>query len=144
MKIIKTIYQYKYSASEVIAGFKNNIITIMNEHTFSYLPVNSIDVLSNQSYYDRNRKVGASIDEMFDVLHCEFRLSTEYLARLPDEKIKELVRHRIASMIADELVKNDKIIVVEQYAYFDEVRYRCEIPFLKSKYIEELSNDSNA
>jgi len=143
MKIIKTIYQYKYSASEVLAGLKNKIITIMNQHEFSFLPVASNDVISNHSYYDRNRKIGNSIDEMFDSLHCEFRLNSDYITRFPDEKLKDMVKHRLASMITEELVKNDKIMVVEQDGYYGEVRYRCEIPFLKSKYIEELSNEVN-
>jgi len=140
MRIIKTIYQYKYSASEVIAGFKNKIITIMNEHEFAVKPIVGTDVISNFSYYDRNRKIGNSIDEMFDSLHCEFRLSHDYMTSLPDEKLKDMVKHRLASTIAEELVKNDKIVVVEQDGYYGEVRYRCEIPFLKSKYLEELSN----
>ena len=141
MKIIKTIYQYKYSASEVLAGLKNKIITIMNQPDFSWPPTDPTDISGLYSYYDRNRKIGNSIDEMFESLHCEFRLNSDYITRFPDEKIKDMVKHELASMIAEELVKNDKIVVVEQDGYYGEVRYRCEIPFLKSKYIEELSNE---
>jgi len=115
----------------------------MNQPEFSRPPTGPTDISGLYSYYDRNRKIGNSIDEMFDSLHCELSLNSDHIARLPDEKIKDMVKHSLASMIAEELVKNDKIVIVEQDGYFGEARYRCEIPFLKSKYIKELSNEVN-
>ena len=136
MKIVETVYSYKYSAMEILSGLKNKIIDAVNGSISSNFKEPESSSFAFPSYYERNRKISKAIDDMFETLNCEFHLNREAFYSMKSDDAHKFVKYRMASMITDELMKSDKLIIVEQNNHY-EIVYRIEIPFLKSKYITQ-------
>lgn len=129
MKIIKTIYPYRYDAKEIIALFKNLLMKVFWRNNTAK---------DTTEYYEINRAISNNIDDMFEVLICEFRMTYEIATHYKGEHIENIVKERIARQIADELIKGGKVVVNQSTHMAGDFVYRTSIAFLKREVIEQV------
>jgi len=146
MKIVKTIYQYKYSAREILSSLSMKIIMAVDRFQVFQKPIQFVETADPAStieqhyYYERNRKINEAISEMFESLTCELVLDRQMSIQMSAKDTEGYVKSKIASLIASELIKTDKIVIVGQDNLYGDIRFTVEIPFLKSKHINNLQS----
>ncbi len=125
MKLIKTIYPYRYQAEEILCFFKNKIFDI-------YWKYNKATDLF--SYRETNKKLNDEIDEIFSTLKVDYVLHRDVTHNLKEEEINRLVTRKLAEAIADAVIKSDKILITS-VDFYDCTKFRASIPFL-TKHLE--------
>lgn len=131
MKIIKTIYEYRYGSKEILSFLKNKIFKVFWRHNTAK---------DSLAFYEINREISDNIDSMFECLSAEYTVSHEML-RHSNLDVKSIVIEKLSRLIAEELFKNDKIIIVSSRTLYGEV-HRVSIPFLK-RHLDDLDDESN-
>lgn len=122
MKIIKTIYEYRYQSSEIISFLKNKIFKVFWRHNTAK---------DTQAYYEINREISDSLDDMLDILGAEFKVSREMVNELSEERLEHFVKERLSNLISYELFNNAKIVVICSSDLQGNFVYKVSIPFLK-------------
>ena len=133
MKIIETIYEYRYQPNEIISYFKNRIWKVFWRHNTAK---------TSEAYYQINREISDNVDEMFYILNADFYMSRELFEHHVKERTEALVKERLSQLISQELFKSDKIFVTQYKSIYGDLKYKVSIPFLNRVLEKDVNSDS--
>lgn len=133
MKIIRTIYEYRYQPNEILSYLKNRISNVFWRHNTAK---------SHAAYYEINREIFDSVDEMVSILNADFTMSRDLINHHDPERVEWMVKERLSTLIVEELFKSDKIFIIQrEHPYTGDHKYSVSIPFV-NRVLEEEQNEN--
>ena len=119
-----------FGASSITSDLKNQII----DSVWAVLGIDLAEKLRNggqeDSYYEFNRRICATLDSFIGVLSVEQVTET----RIYKPEMKEYIINKMGNILASEIIKSDFIVMKESggdKAYWPTISHSIEVPFLK-------------
>lgn len=114
-----------YSASAIVAGFDVRLV----DNFWKKLSLRQAEVIKPM-YYEVNRSLGDTIKDLTKVFACSYKISRE-LYRAHEENSKNMAIERLSRMLADELIKSDRIVVRKTIDPFSgDHEFSVELPII--------------